>query len=993
MTCRMVLSLSVLLVSLWMTSSARAEVPEKIEFSRDIRPILSTNCLECHGFDAESRQADLRLDIPEGAMRKDKQGHAAIVPGDTNASELIARISSQDDAFRMPPANANKKPLNPQQIDLLLRWIEQGAKWEQHWSFQRLEKPTLPDVDERDIDRVRTPIDAFVFARIRSNGLSPSSEADRRTLVRRVYFDLIGLAPTPEQLQQHLEDSRVDWYEQMVERLLGSAHYGERWARHWLDVAHYGDTHGYDKDKVRPNAWPYRDYVIRAFNEDKPYGRFVKEQIAGDVLWPDETDGVVGTGFIAAGPFDWVGQVEVANGTMETKQVRNLDRDDMVATTMNVFASMTVQCARCHDHKFDPISQKDYYSLQSIFAAVDRADRPYPVKGDSGRRSALIGKRDTLIAELKNLDAQMMERGGEELVKVDNELKQMSRATGQIPVRYGYHSQMPQRADDAKWVQIDLGQSGAIDEIQLIPAYDDYANIGAGFGFPVRFRIDVSDDHLFANGVTVVRDETERDFANPLMSTVTGKPARRVTARFVRVTATKLFLRQDLYNFALAEVRVLNAAGENIALGKKVTSLDTIEAPVRWGMVNLVDDVYYRVGEQAKPRMLELQTRRAALLKRVGISELDGEREIVETEVDAINAKLAGLPPQPMVYAAATEFNNAGNFVSTNGIPREIFLLKRGSEKAPDTDLGPMQPSAIGALAHLGHHFDLPSGHGEGDRRVALTNWLTDPNNPLTWRSIVNRVWHHHFGRGIVDTPNDFGQMGGVPTHPQLLDWLATDFRDNGQSLKELHRLIVNSSTYRQVSTGGSFKESIDAGNLLLWRMNRRKLEAEAIRDVTLQAAGKLDTRMGGPGFFVFGFKDDHSPHYEYQEYNPDDPATHRRAVYRFIVRSVPDPFMSTLDCADPSLVVSKRTDTLTALQSLALMNNVFMVRMGEHFAERVVAEREGLGEQIDRAFLLAISRKPTQDERAMMVDMASEHGLANACRLILNLNEFAFVD
>jgi hypothetical protein len=576
---------------------------------------------------------------------------------------------------------------------------------------------------------VRNPIDAFILHRLEKQGMKPSPEADRRTLIRRLSFDLLGLPPTPAEIDAFIHDRSPDAYERLVERLLASPRYGERWARHWLDVVHYGDTHGYDKDKLRPNAWPYRDYVIRAFNEDRPYSRFVKEQLAGDVFYPDTPDGIVGLGFLAAGPWDFVGHVELREGTLDKQITRNLDRDDMVATTMNTFASMTVQCARCHDHKFDPITQENYYSLQAVFAAVDRADRPY-------------------------------------------------------------------RAD----------------------------------------------------------------------------PNRAETG---------------------------------------------------------------------------------------------------------------------LVYAAATHFAPAGAFTPTGGKPRSIYLLRRGSEKNPVREVG---PGTVACLKDLPSRFPL-DGKPEGERRAALARWLTDSRNPLTWRSIVNRVWLYHFGQGLVETPNDFGRMGGKPSHPELLDLLAVEFRDGGQSIKQLHRLIVNSATYRQASADNAEFARMDGGNRLLWRMNRRRLDAESIRDAVLAVSGRLDRKMYGPGFRTFGFLDDHSPHYKYEEYDPDDPAGHRRSIYRFLVRSVPDPFMETLDCPDPSLRVEKRNESLTALQALALLNDRFMLRHAEHFAARVEKTGGDLEIQIHTAYRLALGREPKPEEARLLIDYARKHGLANTCRLILNTNEFSFVD
>jgi hypothetical protein len=366
------------------------------------------------------------------------------------------------------------------------------------------------------------------------------------------------------------------------------------------------------------------------------------------------------------------------------------------------------------------------------------------------------------------------------------------------------------------------------------------------------------------------------------------------------------------------------------------------------------------------------------------------EAEAVAGELARIEALLSALPPTGQVYAGTIHDGGIAAFRGTGpdgGWPRTIRLLRRGDVKSPAQEVGPGAPEIS---AELPGEFHLPPGHAEGERRAALAAWLTDPRNPLTWRSIVNRVWQYHFGRGLVATPGDFGRMGGLPSHPELLDWLAAEFRDGGQSLKALHRLIVTSATYRQVSTGDPAKEDLDAANVFLWRMNRRKLEAEAIRDAALFVAGTLDTTMYGPAFRDFALEHpEHSPHYEYDKHDPDDPGCRRRSIYRFLVRSKPQPFMTALDCADPSMQVDRRTETLSPLQALALFNDGFLLAQAKHLAARVGPAPD----PVSAAFRLALGRSPTGPERDALATYSRDHGLANACRVILNLNEFVFVD
>jgi len=756
---------------------------EAVGFLKDVAPIFEVHCVRCHTSHDPSGELDLtRAEKVIGNQDSD----AVVVPKMPDASSLLEMISGEE-----PSMPEDGPPLSVEQVDVLRRWVEQGANWPDGkvladksladtdwWSLQPIEKPAEPELTEEDRAWVRTPVDAFVMAKLRENGLSPSAEATRGELIRRLYFDLIGLPPQPEEVDAFVADQDPQAYENLVEKLLGSERYGERWARHWLDVVHYGDTHGFDKDKVRPHSWPYRDYVVRAFNEDRAYDQFVREQLAGDVFYPESEDGIVALGFIAAGPFDWVGQIEVAADSMEKKRVRNLDRDDMVRNTIETFCSATIGCARCHNHKFDPFTSEDYYSLQAVFAAVDRADRPYGNLPEvESRRSELRKQRSELAGQISKLKKE---------------------------------------------------------------------------------------------------EQTE------------------------------------------------------------------------------------------------------------GLADLEAEL----AEVDKL---LGELPKEKLVFAAATKFAGAGQFQPTGGSARAIHLLQRGSVAAPLQQVGP--GTIAGVIEDLPERFAIDGEVPEDARRAALADWILHDKNPLTWRSIVNRVWYYHFGRGIVDTPSDLGRMGTLPTHPQLLDWLAVTFRDGGRSIKQLHRLIVNSATYRQSSDNQAEYSKADGGNRFLWRMNRRRLEVEAIRDTMLQAVGKLDLTMYGPGFRVFGFEDDHSPRYKYEEYDPNDASTHRRSIYRFVVRSAPDPFMETLDCADPSTMVAKRNETLTPLQSLALLNNQFAVRMAEFLAERIQAASERPEDRVELAMRLTLGRSPSHEEAEVLSGLAAEHGWANMCRLIFNTNEFVFVD
>ena len=970
-------------------------------FLDQIAPLLERRCLSCHN--ETDRKGDFSLQTQEHL-----QASGFVVCGKSDDSQLLSVVVAVSEGVR-PAMPKDGSPLTEDEVGLLQQWIDAGAKWPADfsltepvidnfdwWSLRPLVSIQPPVFDDDAARRwLRTAVDAFVLSKLREHALEPSPEADKHTLIRRVTFDLIGLPPTPADIDAFINDSSPDAYQKVVDRLLTSPHYGERWARHWLDVVRYADTCGYDKDKLRPNAWPYRDYVIRAFNDDKPYARFVQEQIAGDALYPSEPDGILGLGFISAGPWDFIGHVEVSENKIDGMVARNLDRDDMVTGALNTFCSAAIQCARCHNHKFDPFTQQHYYSLQSVFAAIDRAERPYNTDpAIEVRRNDLSGLKAVAQRELTKLEATIRAEGGDRLAMLEEQINKLHLKAEPAAKRpaFGYHSQIAASADTEKWVEIDLGRDVEIASLVLHPCHDDFAGIGAGFGFPVRYRIAVSsaEQRAARESPAIVLDAAGTDMLNPGIAPVTTHCS--VTARYVRIIATKLATRQNDFMLAVAELEVMAADGTNFAANAGVTALDSIEAPERWRMSNLTDAIWPTAADADAARKLsEVQQTRDTLLRTLNTKERRARRETLTEQLATTNKELSGLPSGQMVYTAATHFAPQGNFRPTEGKPRTVRLLHRGDETQPREEV---QPGTIPLYTNDSWHFQLPVNHSEADRRAALARWVTRLDHPLTWRSIVNRIWQYHFGRAIVDTPNDFGRMGQLPSHPELLDWLAIEFRDNGQSFRKLHRLIVTSAVYRQSSSGNPAAEAVDADNRFLWRMNRRRLEAEEIRDSMLAVSGKLNPEMGGPGFYLFQLeKPEHSPHYEYNKFDPEDVHSHRRSVYRFIVRSQPDPFMTTLDCADSSQSTPRRHETLTALQALSLLNNRFTLSMAQHFATRLETEAVSTEARIDLAFHLLTGRTPSQEEHTQMTAYAEQHGLPALCRLLFNLSEFVFLD
>ena len=982
-----------LVAFLWpaLACTSNVDALEDDLFRDQVAPILEAHCIRCHHRD-ESK-GDFSVEDEHSFF---DAGH--VKPGDSAASSLIDLITpSKGRQAEMPKTG---KQLSEQQIDTIRRWIDEGAKWPdsveiaydpnakpdadfQWWSLKPIKRTEIPEFGDEGSRRwVRSPIDAFVLRKLVDRGLRPAPEADRRTLIRRLYYDLTGLPPSFAEVTAFENDETTDAYEKLVDRLLESPRYGERWARHWLDVVKYADTCGYDKDKLRPNAWPYRDYVVRSFNQDKPYKQFVAEQVAGDALYPDKPDGILGLGFIASGPWDFIGHVEVPESKIDGLVARYLDRDDMVANTLNTFCSVTIQCARCHDHKFDPFTQQDYYGLQAVFAAVDRADRVFDIDPkNKAKRTTIQAEIDKLKLQLSGITNKITSAGGEKWKDLNRQIE-LAKKTTKRP-EFGYHSSISDNPEVEKWFELSFETPQMISKIVLNPCHDDFNNIGAGFGFPVRFRVEV-------NG-KVFWDKTDNDFPNPRLSPVSIPLAESVNK--IRVVATKLARRKNDYHFALSEIQVIDVQGTNIASSAKISVLDSIEAPVRWRATNLVDGIWY---QQNEDDLATLQQHRSELLVQlIGEAEIKRQMEL-QQQLEACRTELREIPAGKLVYAAATEFQVQGNFKPTGGTPREVNFLLRGDVTSPKHVV---PPGVLPLAPQDSATMTLKSDAGEADRRAELARWLTCDSNPLTWRSIVNRVWHYHFARGIVDTPNDFGRMGGERSHPELLDWLAIEFRDGSEfmrpgSFKDLHRLIVTSSVYRQSSDYSSPASRQDTDNRLLWRMNRRRLSAEEIRDTILLASGSLNLEMGGPGYYLFALeKTEHSPHFEYHKFDHTDQDSYRRSIYRFIVRSQPDPFMTTLDCADSSQSTPVRNETQTPLQSLAMLNSDFNLVMASKLSERVGMQSDSHPEQIELAMQFLLGRNPDAAELSAMLDYLEKHGLDNLIRIMFNLSEFVFID
>jgi hypothetical protein len=965
------------------------------------RAILESKCIECHG--GKFERANLNLSTHESLLRGGESG-PAIVSGDAKASLLFKKITHTDE----PGMPYKREKLSENEIAQLAKWINAGAVYEQPliakaekiWSLQPLKKSAPPKTKNKSW--AKTPVDQFILAKLKEKGMKPSPPTDKRTLLRRVTFDLIGLPPTPEEMENFLRDKSPNAFDKVVDQLLASPRYGERWARHWLDVVHYADTHGHDQDRPRPNAWPYRDYLIQSFNEDKPYAQFVEEQIAGDVLFPKKPDGVVALGFLAAGPWDLSSQMAIMDDTADKKIARYLDRDDMIMTTMSTFVSSTVHCARCHNHKFDPISQKEYYNLQAVFAGVDRVDRPYDLDAKThATRHALLKKKTALdVKDKKIFDSLLKPEIQEQVAAWEKTVTGEGIWTVLEPKSFSSAAGVTL----TKQKDFSLLASGIapLTDVYTITADTDLKNITA-----VRVEILTDASHPRngpgrqpENGNSKLSEIKLSAAPKTNSSALKPVPLRKPSADFSQKdweinkaldgdtnTAWGIFPETGKPHFAVFELK------KNLGFQNGTTLTFTLEQ--LHGREHTI--LRPRISVTTAPRPVKADSILENVKKILAISA--GERSVEQkTELTAfylkneIEKKLAALPKPESVYAVASDFEPQKNFTAAK-TSRPVHLLKRGDINKPGD---PASPGGLSCVSDLNPQFEIADANDEGSRRAALAKWISDPKNVLTWRSVVNRVWHYHFGRGIVDTPNDFGEMGSRPTHLELLDWLAVTFLESGGSIKQLHKLILTSAVYQQSSSHNEKFAQIDSGNSFLWRMNRTRLDAEEIRDAILQMTGKLDLKMGGPSVMQFQMEDpnpDLTPKVDYAQFDVDSPLSFRRSIYRYIFRTLPDPFMDTLDCADASQLTPVRNISSTALQALAMWNDALVLRQSEHLAARVAKTSDKIEKQIEAIYELALNRAPDRRELKAMKIYAIEHGMANACRIVLNSNEFMFVN
>ena len=934
-----------------------------VDFDREIRPLLQEHCIECHG--EKKQKGELRLDAKVHAFKGGHDG-PTILAGKSDASPLFQRITSTDEDEKMPPKGNS---LIASQISLIREWINSGATWPenatdkaaltdkrlQHWSVQPI---------RRDFPANAT-IDSFIEAKLRENNLKMSPEADARTLLRRLHFDLLGLPPSSVSGTSDLSDLT---YEALVDSLLASPHFGERQARHWLDIVHYADTHGFERDQLRPNAWRYRDYVIDSFNADKRYDQFIQEQIAGDALAANSRKtNQASLGFLAAGPFDFVGQVETKS-PMLNRAARALDLDDMVTQTLTATMGITINCARCHDHKLDPITQEEYYQLWAVFAGVKRGDREI----DPAESKRLASEKSRLNKEIAQTRAQIAKLAGEgfELAQIIPEVSGIDVRNGSITKdKLGYHRDI---------------QTNRLQKVPSIPSVLGVF-VPSGPKLPIAFKqevtgIPVTSGHFWdtiANHPINAQRSTklgDTDFTKNGHSMLAMHANSGITfdlAKLRKQSGLKAMRLTGLVGFGADKAAAASKADftvfidaelkfQKLKLRKDETAALDIEVPAKAKTLTLIatdggdgigNDLLF-IGD---PKLVpEIAETRLTVADTAQLKQLRAEAQKLEKALQAI-------PEPEKVYA-----------ILSDPKPPIIKVQRRGN---PEDEAQVVAPGAFSWAKHASAAFG-DQNTPEAQRRLALANWITHPDNPLTARVIVNRLWHHHFGQGLVNTPSDFGLGGTPPSHPELLDFLAKELITHDWRLKHVHKLIVMSKAYRQRSVGSV---PSDGSNRLVWRQNPRRLDAETLRDTVLAVSGKLNLARGGPGYRDFNYTEAYAPIYQY--ITPDKPELLRRSIYRFVVRTTPHQFMTTLDCPDPANFTPARAQTTTALQALTLSNNEFMLQQARHLAERAKTP--------ERVFQLCFQRNPTPDE----LSAAKTLDLFSLCRMLLNTNEFVYVD
>ncbi len=947
-----------LLVNALLASALWAQAPQTIEFNRDVRPILSDRCFTCHGPDPAKRKSKLRFDSEAGAMQ-DLGGHFAIVPGDPAKSELIRRITTDKKGLRMPPAYAGFNALSSGEIETLRRWVQQGAKWQNHWSLIPPKRPELPPV--QNTEWTRNPIDRFILARLEREGLKPSREADRATLIRRASLDITGLPPTPAEVEAFFKDSSPDAYEKVVDRLLESPRYGERMAARWLDAARYADTNGYQTDGERV-MWRWRDWVIDAFNRNMPFDQFTVEQLAGDLLPNPTIEQRIATGFNRNHRGNGEGGIIPEEYAVEYV----IDR---VETTSTMWLGLTMGCTRCHDHKYDPLLQKDFYRMYAFFNNIPERGRAWKYGNSPPMIPAPTQEQQEQVRQLEGQLAaagKHYEESKPEIERAQKAWEKSFRKTKKpvdgalaedLVVHFGLDGEASNLKAKEGAAQFAAGKTAAAASFDG-KRYFEAAGV-AKFGFYDKFTISAwiyptadtgvivhkGEDTSEANGygfnlekgklqvnlVTrwlddALRVETEQPVAlnqwqHVAMSYDGGRVADGVRV-YVNGERRKLKVLIDDLNqtFDTEEpLRVGGGYGRENRFHGMIDEVRIFNAPLKAEDVVLLANAT-AVTAIAKMKPEKRQPADSAKLARYFITSAAPEplRKAYRDSVDLrkkLQAMIEGFPTVMVMQELPT--------------PRQAHVLIRGAYDRPGEKVDRGVPGALPAMS-----ADLPRN------RLGLAKWLVDPGNPLPARVFMNRLWQQYFGIGIVRTVEDFGSQGEWPVHPELLDWLATEFVAKQWNIKAMVKTIATSAAYRQSSGATPELIQLDPDNRLLARGPRFRMPAEIVRDQALAVSGLLVEKLGGPSvkpYQPLGLWKELSGGADYVQDRGD--GLYRRSLYTFWKRTVPPPTMTTFDAAGRETCVVRETRTNTPLQALTLMNDITFVEASRALGQRMMTE------------------------------------------------------
>lgn len=953
---RSFLGIALLLV----TFPAIAEEPldDATFFRAQVRPLLSEKCFKCHG--PGTQEADLRLDEHASLLES-----GSIIEGNPDESELLRRVISDDEFERMPPADVSD-PLTKTQIAVLREWIRRGTPYAEHWAYSR-DSTVAPPASPADT-WAQNGIDPFIIDRLAEADLAPSPPADRTTLIRRASLDLIGLLPSPDEVEAFVADTQPDAYERLIDRLIASPHFGERQARHWLDLARYADSNGYTVDGAR-TIWPYRDWVIDSLNDNKRFDEFTIEQLAGDLLPNPSREQLVATGLQRNTPFNEEGGTDPEQFRVE----RTIDRTNTIGS---VWLGLTVACSQCHDHKYDAISQREYYELYAFFNSVDEAKLPLPTtaqqrqidelqielqkaKAESGSNEADMTRLRTLAKGSASLTWKSLQptslksSNGSELTLLDDG---SVLASGETPATDAYvistvlppgrvsaiqlealtHPSLPKngpgRASNGNFVLSRIEMSVPGKSMKLSHAVADHSQEN----YDVSFALTGNRSKGWAISTKKGNQNVDRTAVFAL-----AEPIDLAEATPAQVTLT-FSTQPPRYTLGRFRLSVTDADPQIVALPIALQKQLSTGEPIR-------DEDLQKVAQQVRT------TR---------IAEIEAQLKHLQSEITST------LIFRPLDKPRETHIHKRGDF------------LNLGDKVAANT---------FASLPPL-------SSEGSEASRLDLARWLVRDDHPLTPRVVVNRIWQQYFGLGLVETENDFGVQGSLPTHPELLDWLAGEFVSSGWDLKHIHRLIVTSATYQQSSNWREDSFAKDPRNKLLARQNRLRVEAEILRDAALSASGKLSDDIGGPGVFppqpdeVFSFTQ--SQRQWAADTNGD---RYRRGMYTYLWRQSQHPLMTTFDGPDAQTSCTRRNRSNTPLQALHLANDEVFVELAAGLAERVLAaELQSDADRLDYAFELCLARKPASEERELMVtllrDQQAKHpdtAWTLLARTLLNLDEF----